>query len=114
MSYFSDKLVALRKERGMSQQVLADKTGLSRSAIGMYETGKREPDIATLELFAKLFNVDMNTLTTGVSVGDSELNELLETLRSREDMRMLFKLAKDATPEDVRSAVKIIEALRND
>ncbi len=27
-------------------------------------------------------------------------------------MRMLFKLAQDATPEDVRQAVKIIEALR--
>ena len=114
MSYFSDKLTVLRKQHGMSQQNLADKMGVSRSAIGMYETGKREPDIATLELFARFFNVDMNTLMTGVSTGDSELNELLEALRSREDMRMLFKLAKDATPEDVRSAVKIIEALRND
>ena len=115
MSHFSDKLVALRKEHGMSQQVLAEKTGLSRSAIGMYETGRREPDMATLELFARFFNVDMNTLfTAGNATGDSELNELLETLRSREDMRMLFKLAKDATPEDVRNAVKIIEALRND
>ena len=27
-------------------------------------------------------------------------------------MRLLFKLAKDATPDDVRQAVKIIEALR--
>ena len=42
----------------------------------------------------------------------SELAELLESLRGREDMRMLFKLAKDATPEDVRQAVRIIEALR--
>ena len=41
-----------------------------------------------------------------------ELNEMLETLRTREDMRMLFKLSKEATPEDVRQAVKIIEALR--
>ena len=29
-------------------------------------------------------------------------------------MRMLFKLASTATPEDVRKAVKIIEALRRD
>ena len=42
----------------------------------------------------------------------SELAELLESLHGREDMRMLFKLAKDATPEDVRQAVRIIEALR--
>ena len=48
------------------------------------------------------------------TAADAELSELLETLRSRDDMRMLFKLAKDATPDDVRKAVKIIEALYND
>ena len=46
------------------------------------------------------------------SPADQELSEMLETLRTREDMRMLFKLSKEATPEDVRQAVKIIEALR--
>lgn len=112
MSHFSDTLISLRKSHGLSQQMLAEKTGLTRSAVGMYETGRREPDMETLKLLAEFFHVDMNTLTTGT--GDSELNELLETLRTREDMRMLFKLAKDATPDDVRSAVKIIEALRND
>ena len=45
---------------------------------------------------------------------DCELEQLLTSLREREDMRMLFKLAKDASPEDVRQAVKIIEALRRD
>ena len=43
---------------------------------------------------------------------DDELEQLLTALRDREDMRLLFKLAKDATPDDVRQAVKIIEALR--
>ena len=114
MSHFSDTLTALRKAQGLTQQQVADKTGLTRSAIGMYETGKREPDFATLEQFANVFNVDMNTLMTGISTGNDEMNELLDAMRSREDMRMLFKLAKDATPADVQKAVRIIEALRND
>ena len=96
----------------MSQQQVADRMGLSRSAIGMYETGKREPELDMLQTFANFFGVDMNTLTTGET--NSEMSELLEALRSRDDMRMLFKLAKDASPEDVRSAVRIIEALRHD
>lgn len=112
MSDFSNTLAALRKERGLSQLQLSEKTGLSRSAIGMYETGKREPDMETLKALAEFFHVDMNTLTTGDS--NSEMSELLEALRTRDDMRMLFKLAKDASPEDVRSAVRIIEALRHD
>ncbi len=111
MSYFSDTLIRLRREAGLSQQQLAEAVGLSRSAVGMYETGRREPDIDTLRLFSEYFKVDMNTLTSPRTAEDAEMTELLETLRSRDDMRMLFKLAKDATPEDVRRAVKIIEAL---
>jgi len=59
----SDMLAYLRKREGLSQQELADKLNMTRSAIGMYETGKREPDLETLETFADFYNVDMNTLT---------------------------------------------------
>lgn len=114
MSHFSDTLTHLRRRAGLSQRQLADSTGLSRSTIGMYETGKREPDIDTLRVFSEFFGVDMNTLTSAQTAADAELAELLETLRNREDMKMLFKLAKDATPDDVRRAAKIIEALHND
>ena len=41
-----------------------------------------------------------------------ELEEYLEELKNRPEMRMLFKLAKGATKEDVEQAVKIIEALQ--
>ena len=44
--------------------------------------------------------------------GDKELTEYLEMLKNRPECRMLFKVSKDATKEDVEQAVKIIEALR--
>lgn len=62
MAAFADMLTSLRKQEGLSQKELAGKTGLTRSAIGMYETGKREPDFETLEIFADFFNVNMDTL----------------------------------------------------
>ena len=114
MSHFSENLIQLRKARGLSQQQLAEALGLSRSAIGMYETGKREPDIEVLRLFSDYFNADMNTLMSPPSEETGELSALLEALRNRADMRMLFKLAKDASPEDVLKAVEIIEALHDD
>ena len=52
----------LRKREGMSQKDLAEKIGISRSTIGMYETGEREPSFEILEAFADLFNVNMDTL----------------------------------------------------
>ena len=45
---------------------------------------------------------------------DEDLQEYLEELKNRSEMRMLFSLAKGATKEDVEKAVKIIEALKED
>lgn len=62
MPSFADMLGYLRKSSGLSQKDLAKKIGVSRSAIGMYETGEREPDFETLEAIADTFNVNMDTL----------------------------------------------------
>jgi len=66
MARLSDMLVYLRKRAGYSQDELSEKIKISRSSIGMYETGKRIPPLETLEIFADFYNVDMNTLTGGI------------------------------------------------
>lgn len=113
---FNDVLRQLRNKAGMSQEELAKRLGMSKSAISMYESGSREPSLEILEAIADIFNVDMNTLTDSKRSFelDDELQEYLEELKNREEMRMLFSLAKGATKEDVMQAVKIIEALRKD
>lgn len=45
---FCERLRELRLARKMSQSELADALGLSRSAVGMYEQGHREPDFEVL------------------------------------------------------------------
>lgn len=62
MNVFSTRLRKLRAEWSLTQDELAPKLGISRSTLGMYETGKREPDFETLETIADFFNVDMNYL----------------------------------------------------
>ena len=62
MPSFNSILRELRTKAGLSQQQLADKIGISKSSINMYERGEREPGIETLEAFADFFNVDMNYL----------------------------------------------------
>ena len=111
---FSNVLKELRIKSGLSQEELGKRLGLAKSTISMYESGTREPNLETLEAIADLFNVDMNTLTDSKISAElsDELQEYLEELKNRSEMRMLFRLAKNATKEDVEKAVKIIEALR--
>ncbi len=62
MATFGTILKQLRQRDQMTQSDLAARLKVSRSTIGMYETGGREPDFETLEAIADLFNVDMNYL----------------------------------------------------
>ena len=46
---FKDVLKALRKDYDLTQEQLADRMGISKSAISMYENGNRKPDYEALE-----------------------------------------------------------------
>ncbi len=59
---FSEVLKALRKEKGISQQELANIVGIKLSSIGMYEIGARMPSYEVLDRLAEYFNVDVSTL----------------------------------------------------
>lgn len=59
---FADTLKKLRLSKGLTQEELANGTGLAKSSISMYESGRRKPSFEVLETFADFFNVDMNTL----------------------------------------------------
>ena len=59
---FPDILKHLRKSENMNQLELANAIGVSRSTIGMYESGQREPDFETMEAIADYFNVSMDYL----------------------------------------------------
>lgn len=51
------RLKELRKTKDITQEELAKQLQLSPSAIGMYETGRREPDFETLQRIADYFHV---------------------------------------------------------
>ena len=72
MATFAERLKSLRREKGWSQQRLADTLELSKSSVNMYERGEREPGFETMEAIADLFNVDMNYLygRTDVKIAD--------------------------------------------
>ena len=65
---FKTRLSELRKSKGLTQEQLADKLGISSSAISAYERGIREPNFETIGSIADFFNVDQ-----GFLLGDSPI-----------------------------------------
>ena len=57
-----DMILALRTKKGMSQDELAEKVFVTRQAVSRWENGETTPNIETLKLLSKLFDVSINTL----------------------------------------------------
>lgn len=56
------RLRELRKERGMSQEVLAARAGISRTYLARLETARQDPTLSTLEKLAKALKVRVEKL----------------------------------------------------
>lgn len=59
---FKDNLKSLRMEAGIGQVELARKIGVSKGIISLWENGLREPNMTSLILLAKFFNVTIDFL----------------------------------------------------
>lgn len=57
-----DVIYQLRREKGYSQEELAEKVYVTRQAVSRWETGETIPNTETLKLLSKLFDVSINTL----------------------------------------------------
>lgn len=62
MAEFSQIFKQLRLEKGLTQQELADKLGITKSAVSMYERGDRRPNFEIAEAITDFFHVDLNYL----------------------------------------------------
>ena len=60
MSYFSEKLYELRKEKGFSQEELAEKLNVARQTISKWETGMTVPDTNNLIELSKIFGISID------------------------------------------------------
>ena len=62
----ANRLLALRREHGYSQEELAYKLGVSRQAVSKWETGTADPSTSNLLALAKLFGVSAEELLKSV------------------------------------------------
>ena len=76
------RIAALRRQAGMSQAQLAARLGVSPSAVGMYEQGRREPSGDVLVELGKIFGVSVDYLLTG-NPSPREEEQLQNLLRDR-------------------------------
>lgn len=68
-------IASLRKERGMTQEMLGEKLSVTNKTISRWETGVYMPDIEMLKLLSELFSVSINELLSGERLSDADFRK---------------------------------------
>lgn len=84
----SEKIAMLRKARGLTQEQLAEKLFVSRTAVSKWETGRGMPGMDSLQQMAKFFDITLDELLSTeeiISIAERENRENLRRFASRTD-----------------------------
>lgn len=84
---FHNKLYQLRKQKGLSQEELANRLNVSRQTVSKWEVGDSTPDMEKLVAISDLFEISLDKLVKGeetVYGGDvSTKSELVNELKEK-------------------------------
>ena len=83
---FNEKLQELRKQKGLTQEELAEKLYVSRTAISKWESGRGFPNIESLKATSKFFSVSLDELLSGEEILAIAENDHTQKERTLRDM----------------------------
>ena len=99
----ANRLVDMRKKKGLSQEALAEKLGISRQAVSKWERAESSPDTSNLIALAKLYGISLDELL----YTDQEKFESGEPINKDEKSFVWETIDEDLDPEDISEYVKI-------
>ena len=79
---FNEKLQELRKKKGITQETLAEKLYVSRTAVSKWESGRGYPNIDSLKAIAQFFSVSVDEL-----LSSDEMLSIAEENQKSSEMR---------------------------
>lgn len=102
---FHEKLLALRKQKGLSQEELGMELQVSRQTISKWEAGQSYPDFTKLVLLSDFFNLSLDELVKDIDV--QEVREKNFTDEKVAEMYLDYEKGKSGLKKIWRVAIII-------
>ena len=109
MDGFAGRIKELRINKGYTQADLGALLGISPSAVGMYEQGRREPDSHIIMELSRIFSVSADYLLSDKESGPREVEDALDTMR--ESLKSTGGLMFKGTLLDENDTEKLFDAM---
>ena len=105
---FNEKLLKLRKEKGLSQEELGMEMQVSRQTVSKWEAGQSYPDFTRLVMLSDFFDMTLDELVKDIDVQEvrenSFTNEKIDSIyRVSQDVNAIFQ---DRTLKDIIKGIK--------
>ncbi len=97
---FAERLSALRKKRGLTQQALGDVAGVHMMQIHRYENGASQPSIEVLKKLARALRVSADELLFDKDERGPD-----------EELRLQFEAISHLAPEEKHVVVEVLDGL---
>ena len=68
-------IAELRREKGMTQEMMGKKLGVTNKTVSHWENGNYMPDIEMFQELSELFGVSINELLSGCRLSENEFRE---------------------------------------
>ena len=89
---FSVRIREIRKEAGETQEQFANRLGISKQILSLYEQGQRSPKVGQIEKYAKILNVSPDYL-----LGDNAEESAMRESADEREKKPFYKIFNEVT-----------------
>lgn len=124
MSYVYSKFEKLCEDRGVRPSDVSKATGVSTATLSSWKKGRYSPKIDKLKKIADYFSEDSSYFSDDIQKSDvseancsgcyldSETVRVAQKVFDDPDLRVLFDVARDSRPEDIRMAADMLKRFK--
>jgi len=100
-------------KRGISKAQFYNNCGISSATFSQWRTGLYEPTQSKIEQIEKCLGINVEEIEKSMSM-DAETADILQSIRERQDLRILLHSARDVQASSVYALISQIEKMKED
>lgn len=119
---FNEALKKARKAKGLTQDDVAQALGAKNTTISNWENGVSRPDVDTLVLLCRLYEISPNDILEYYNDDlsdaeqryylDPEAAEIAQEVQKRPELKILFDATRKVSADDLKFVVDMIDRMQ--